>query len=670
MDPAVHPDEGAPPPPPPRPKSRAKVTASGVIFTEAEGREGLRARREDQSPEPVREDVLSVARSEEQEQEESAGEAEDSEGESENVPMSEATLRPKKGKKRKAKGVSHGDVDPEDLRCAEHTDWPERDCLVCQEYVAALVRARAPVKGVGRKKSKKNAKSQPLEETAVDGKEGFFPPNRDKNDAEDKEKAAERLKRVLREQVVCQARTDQRPKSSEPKLLWWGQEVDAGVMERNSRATIHDLVKMQQEFDIHPAILEYFIDGLGIRNISEFRFAFEGEATAADFVKKVEDARDFTSARIWFPRREAAHLANAWLEAQRVHKRWRAEVDAPPDEADENDPVKPKEIQRMRERFWKRYMQDFGHDSQTPGDKTLSQVSRAVEKRTLKVPDLVKVTSIEDEGAATRVKKKVGHGLEFTIEETKTRVKKIFTLDQWLERLSLWTNALAIVGAQDVTDVPRDQWGERRAQKRGDAAHLFTQIPWQQMKDYVANLRRYAEGVHIGIRMEWIKARHQRVCEEACKTFRESDEKYFGECLAEASNLLIAIWQPSQAEKYGMRTHPSGRMGGNHKKYGNEQGSRSSEKGQHKGKGKGKGKGGKDSRRTHNKWQDKKNGGKGAPTLKNGEPVCAAWNEGKCTNPDDSCPNGKHVCNAYVTKDKRVCGMKNHRRSECTKVKY
>ena len=88
---------------------------------------------------------------------------------------------------------------------------------------------------------------------------------------------------------------------------------------------------------------------------------------------------------------------------------------------------------------------------------------------------------------------------------------------------------MAIAGTGDVHELPRDQWGEKRVQKRGDAPYLFAQIPWQQMKDYVANIRRFGDSVHQGIRLSWLKARHQRVCEEACKMFRESDSKCFGE---------------------------------------------------------------------------------------------------------------------------------------------
>ena len=61
-------------------------------------------------------------------------------------------------------------------------------------------------------------------------------------------------------------------------------------------------------------------------------------------------------------------------------------------------------------------------------------------------------------------------------------------------------------------------------------------------------------------------------------------------------------------------------------------------------------------------------GSKRATQMRNGEKICTAWNEGKCTVDGVSCPAGKHVCNAYTDKHKRVCAMRNHKGMECSKA--
>ena len=61
-------------------------------------------------------------------------------------------------------------------------------------------------------------------------------------------------------------------------------------------------------------------------------------------------------------------------------------------------------------------------------------------------------------------------------------------------------------------------------------------------------------------------------------------------------------------------------------------------------------------------------GSKRATQMRNGEKICMAWNEGKCTDEGLSCPAGKLVCNAYTDKHKRVCAMRNHKGMECSKA--
>ena len=126
-----------------------------------------------------------------------------------------------------------------------------------------------------------------------------------------------------------------------------------------------------------------------------------------------------------------------------------------------------------------------------------------------------------------------------------------------------------------------------------------------------------------------------------------------------------------------MRTHPMSRVGYGYKSGKYDQKYRPSGDTSHsqaakthtKGKGKGKGKHSKDDKKAKVSWPERKGNAKGAATLRNGEPICAAWNEGRCPNGDDACPNGKHVCNAVLGKSKRVCGMRNHKRTECKNVK-
>ena len=67
------------------------------------------------------------------------------------------------------------------------------------------------------------------------------------------------------------------------------------------------------------------------------------------------------------------------------------------------------------------------------------------------------------------------------------------------------------------------------------------------------------------------------------------------------------------------------------------------------------------------KGQGKGGGPRRATEMRNGDKICAAWNEGKCSVKAESCPAGKHVCNTFTDKNKLVCAMRNHMGKDCTK---
>ena len=67
------------------------------------------------------------------------------------------------------------------------------------------------------------------------------------------------------------------------------------------------------------------------------------------------------------------------------------------------------------------------------------------------------------------------------------------------------------------------------------------------------------------------------------------------------------------------------------------------------------------------KGQGKGGGSKRAATMRNGDKIGAGWNDGKCSVIGDSCPAGKHVCNAFTENNKGVCAMRNHMGKDRTK---
>ena len=217
----------------------------------------------------------------------------------------------------------------------------------------------------------------------------------------------------------------------------------------------------------------------------------------------------------------------------------------PPDNADEDDPIPAKDLQKYRLRFFERYEMTSTNDETTPGDRILSHVIRALQKRTLQFKDLEKVLSMKDESGLRRIKRKVGDtGLAFTIQEAQAKTVYTDSLETWTRRLTMWLDALAIVGAEDVDDPPKDEFGRKRKPKPDDLLCNFTKIPWMLTKTLLADIQRYGDMVSLGARFEWVKTRTTTTVEAACKAYRESEHKPFGRCLQDAMDLYVAMWQP------------------------------------------------------------------------------------------------------------------------------
>ena len=58
-------------------------------------------------------------------------------------------------------------------------------------------------------------------------------------------------------------------------------------------------------------------------------------------------------------------------------------------------------------------------------------------------------------------------------------------------------------------------------------------------------------------------------------------------------------------------------------------------------------------------------GGKMAPALRDGKPLCKNWQNARCPEQQArSCPDGEHLC-AHLLKSGRVCGNPGHIGSKC-----
>ena len=414
-------------------------------------------------------------------------------------------------------------------------------------------------------------------------------------------------------------------------------------------------------FGVDPIVICHILGNEGLTSIDDFRVAFAGGNSAASFKDLVAAEINLSTETVHFPIKQSANLSRAWTKLEHCHGRALQQAAAPPDAADEDDPVPTGQIRALKDRYWEKYQVSLGAAEFVPSDRTISVVIRELQKRTLKVPNLRKVLSIQDDTAATRIKKDVGNGLHFMLNQKQDKEKNASTLQTYLQQLKLWFCALAIAGCTDVDNYPVDEQGRRRQQKQGEPSYLYTKIPLDQLTTYTAYIEKQTSTVDARQQFSWMHDRNTLTLEKACQLFRESADKPFGECLDIATKLHIGAWLPGIHERQsnegrgrnapGPRARlprPALARPATHVK----------SKGKDKGKGKGKGKDGKGKRNKNGKTTNR------ASKMQNGKVICEKWNNGNCST-GDACPDA-HVCNVLAGKSGRVCGMRNHKANEHT----
>ena len=152
----------------------------------------------------------------------------------------------------------------------------------------------------------------------------------------------------------------------------------------------------RRQYQLHPAALVYMIEFLDINSLDDFRLNYETNHTSKDFQDLIINAQRYTQAKIVYPVKEAVRLARAWQDADSCHKKATKHKEAPPENADEDDPLTGTELKGHKKKLLARYSTDFFLDELTPSDKTVSRLYRECRRRTLEFPNLSKVTSISE----------------------------------------------------------------------------------------------------------------------------------------------------------------------------------------------------------------------------------------------------------------------------------
>jgi hypothetical protein len=447
-------------------------------------------------------------------------------------------------------------------------------------------------------------------------------------------------------------------------LKYFGIEVPTLVHPLDNSSGETFINDFGSQYNLDARVIRYLLENEGVDCLERFRFAYSENFDYRGLV---------LAAQVWcqqgvIPRvtAQAADLKRAWTEVTSCYRRRVKEVEEPPPEADLDTPIPGNALAAARVRFFDMYRYT-PEDSQIPGDRMQSRIMRELKSKATKPFDLAKVTTIEDEADNERVQKQLGNGLHFTMEHAKPKKRALRTVAEYLDALWVLMLALAIAGSDRVMPRPVNKDGSLRIEMPTDNPHDFTVIPLSLLKKYFDRCQKNSSKVHDRDALFWLKDRDGEERATWAKFFRESEGLTFGFVINKIWHMRVACWDPhigsrrsapatlvpARAVRQQRTAKPKRRSAAPGQQVTLRPNPKTTAARKTKKKGKGQGKGG---------------GEKRAPTMRSGEKICAAWNEGKCTVKGDSCDAGKHVCNAITDKNKRACAMRNHMGKDCTKA--
>ena len=130
----------------------------------------------------------------------------------------------------------------------------------------------------------------------------------------------------------------------------------------------------------------------------------------------------------------------------------------------------------MKDVFWARYHLCLTPE-EWPGDRLVSKLFKAVEKRTLEVTDLWQVKSMLHQKTHSAKRRRIGENL-YLQDNEESAEPEVGDAPSYFNRMRVYFMALAIVGASPLPTAPA------AAESLGDDSTLYVQVPWDLLMKY------------------------------------------------------------------------------------------------------------------------------------------------------------------------------------------
>jgi len=316
--------------------------------------------------------------------------------------------------------------------------------------------------------------------------------------------------------------------------------------------------------------------------------------------------------------------------------------------ADLDDLLADVKLVELHDNHWVRNHASFP-TGRMPSDALISRLHREITKRQLSVYDLWGVRNRHHQITTSSKKANVGINLWMEVIDSGPNVPH--TAEKYLSQMHTYLLALSIAGASRICS---DGTVETRAT---DPTGVM-EVPYDTVMQYYFRACDYSQEVAYDQRLSWLRRVDTEERSLWVKVFRETGA-HLGTVIRDTFLARAIFWQPPMVLAAPKADRDR---------------SRPWENGQGGGGGKGKGRPGSFAERVLNKQKkqrpnkrERANKGKGkdslpafevsatSSALKDGTPLCPAFNAGKCKGKGKGCKNGKQVC-SNSKGNGRACG--------------
>ena len=349
-------------------------------------------------------------------------------------------------------------------------------------------------------------------------------------------------------------------------------------------------------------------EGLNASSVMDFLHAAASETDVQKMVEAAQADNVFLA---------TSRLRQAWLSLRKAEEEVASIKRRGLDETDLDTLLAQPVLDDIAARHWARYKQTWPPEL-APADLLVSRISREIDKRMLSIKEVLKVRTQAHQLRASRKRTRVGEGIEVVLGESE-EAEAAHTVHSYLQLHLTLMLAYSMAGCKPRTGAPPQE-------PRGSDSTAFVEVPLDTVMRYHYRLQDRAGKLHQGA-LAWLATHDEQDRAAWVDKFRNSEES-LGTVIATCIATREAMWEvPRQPESS-------------------------------KGKGSGKQQQLTPPPPPHQsaapQQGQKQQQAKWATKMKDGTPLCSAFQRGKCRA--SNCKYA-HKC-AVVEKNGRVCGAR------------